>query len=136
VITQEDIRQIQLAKAAIYSGTSVLMMQLEIAAGVLSKIFLAGAFGTYVYPQSAQVIGMYPHVPLSRVQFAGNAAGSGARMALMSVDIRRKAREISEKVHYVELGADANFQDEFLNATYFPHKNLELFLSVRRLMQN
>ena len=136
MITQEDIRQIQLAKAAIYSGTSVLMMQLEIAAGVLSKIFLAGAFGTYVYPQSAQVIGMYPHVPLSRVQFAGNAVGSGARMALMSVDVRRKAREISEKVHYVELGADANFQDEFLNATYFPHKNLELFPSVRRLMQN
>ena len=62
--------------------------------------------------------------------------GAGARMALMSVDIRRKTREISEKFRYVELGADANFQDEFLNATHFPRKNLEFFPSVRRLMQN
>ena len=136
VITQGDIRQIQLAKAAVYSGISVLMRQLQITAGDVSKIFLAGAFGTYLDPQSARVIGMYPDVPLSRVQFVGNAAGSGARMALMSVDVRRKAREISEKVGYVELGADANFQDEFLKATYFPHKNLELFPSVRRLLQN
>jgi len=136
VITQEDIRQIQLAKAAIYSGISVLMRKLKITAVDISKIFFAGAFGTYVDPQSARVIGMYPDIPLSRVQFVGNAAGSGARMALMSVDIRRKAREISEKVHYVELGADPDFQNEFLNATFLPHKNLELFPSVRRLLQN
>jgi len=136
VITQEDIRQIQLAKAAIFSGISVLMRELEITTGDISKIFFAGAFGTYVDPQSARVIGMYPDVPLSRVQFVGNAAGSGARMALMSLKMRRKAREISEKVHYIELGADANFQNEFLNATFLPHKNLELFPSVKRLLED
>ncbi len=136
VITQEDIRQIQLAKAAIYSGISILMRRLGIKAKDISKIFIAGAFGTYVDPQSARMIGMYPDVPLSRVQFVGNAAGSGARMALMSVDIRRKAREISKKVNYVELGADPNFQNEFLDATYFPHKNLELFPSVIKLLRS
>jgi len=136
VITQEDIRQIQLAKAAIYSGISVLMRQLKITARDISKIFIAGAFGTYVDPQSARLIGMYPDIPLSQVQFVGNAAGSGARMALMSIGIRKKAEEISEKVHYIELGADSNFQNEFLNATYLPHKNLELFPSARRLLQN
>jgi len=136
VITQEDVRQIQLAKAAIYSGISILMRQFDIKGGDISKIFIAGAFGTYVDPQSARVIGMYPDIPLSRVQFVGNAAGSGARMALMSIDMRRKAEEISEKVHYIELGADSNFQNEFLNATYLPHKNIELFPSVRRLLEN
>jgi uncharacterized 2Fe-2S/4Fe-4S cluster protein (DUF4445 family) len=136
VVTQEDIRQIQLAKAAIFSGISVLMRQLEITTRDISKIFFAGAFGTYVDPQSARVIGMYPDVPLSRVQFVGNAAGSGARMALMSLKMRRKAGEISEKVHYIELGADANFQNEFLNATFLPHKNLELFPSVKRLLED
>jgi len=136
VITQEDVRQIQLAKAAIYSGISILMRQLHIKGGDISKIFIAGAFGTYVDPQSARVIGMYPDIPLSRVQFVGNAAGSGARMALMSIDMRRKAEEISGKVHYIELGADSNFQNEFLNATYLPHKNLELFPSVRRLLED
>jgi len=136
VITQEDIRQIQLAKAAIYSGISILMRRLGISAGDISKIFLAGAFGTYVDPQSARVIGMYPDIPLSRVQFVGNAAGSGARMALMSIEMRRKADEISKKVDYIELGADPNFQNDFLNATYLPHKNIDLFPSVRRLLQN
>ena len=135
VITQEDIRQIQLAKAAIYSGISILMRRDEIKAADVSKIFIAGAFGTYVDPQSARVIGMYPDIPLSRVQFVGNAAGSGARMALMSLDIKRKAGEISEKVNYIELGADPNFQNEFLNATYLPHRNLELFPRVTKLLQ-
>ena len=136
VITQEDVRQIQLAKAAIYSGISILMRQLDIEAGDISKVFMAGAFGTYVDSQSAGVIGMYPDIPLSRVQFVGNAAGSGARMALMSIDMRERAEEISEKVQYIELGADSNFQNEFLNATYLPHKDLELFPNIGRLLQH
>ncbi len=84
VVNQHDIQAIQLAKAAIYAGTSILMAHLNLKARDIEQVFLAGAFGTYVDPQSALMIGMYPDIPLERIRFAGNAAGSGARMALLS----------------------------------------------------
>ncbi len=133
VITQGDIREVQLAKAAIYTGTSILMEHLGIKTNEIQKIFLAGAFGTYVDPQNAKIIGMYPDVHLPRVQFVGNTAGSGARMALLSVKVRKLAEKIAKSVEYVELGADPNFQNEFIKALYFPHQEKELFPSVSEL---
>ncbi len=130
VTTQEDIREIQLAKAAIYAGASILMKRMGILPKDIKKIFLAGAFGNYVDPKNAKIIGMYPDVPLERVQFAGNTAGSGARMSLLSLDARREAEEIAKRVEYVELGADPAFQDEFLKATYLPHQEIERFRNI------
>jgi len=122
VVTQGDIRVIQLAKAAIYSGASILMKHLNVKFHEIQKVFLAGAFGTYVDPLNAKVIGMYPDVSLEKVQFVGNTSGSGARMALLSVEAREVAEKIARFVEYVELGADPSFQNEFLKATYLPHK--------------
>jgi uncharacterized 2Fe-2S/4Fe-4S cluster protein (DUF4445 family) len=134
VFTQRDIREAQLAKAAIYTGVSILMKHLGIKPYAIQKIFLAGAFGTYVDPQNARIIGMYPDVPLERVQFVGNTAGSGARMALLSVKVREAAEKIAKAVEYVELGADPSFQSEFLKATYLPHQELDRFPSIAKLL--
>ena len=127
VVTQGDIRVVQLAKAAIYTGASILMKHLNIKFHEIQKVFLAGAFGTYVDPLNAKVIGMYPNVSLEKVQFVGNTSGSGARMALLSVEAREMAEKIARFVEYIELGADPSFQNEFLKATYLPHKELDQF---------
>ncbi|MEM2111013.1 MAG: ASKHA domain-containing protein [Candidatus Bathyarchaeia archaeon] len=135
VVTQNDLREIQLAKAAIYTGASILMKRMGVKPDEIHKIFLAGAFGNYVDPDSARTIGMYPDVPLDRVQFVGNTAGSGARMTLLSVDVRKTAEMIAKHVEYLELGADSEFQDEFLKATYLPHREFERFPNVMELLE-
>jgi uncharacterized 2Fe-2S/4Fe-4S cluster protein (DUF4445 family) len=78
---------------------------------------------------------MYPDVPLVRVQFVGNTAGSGARMVLLSVDARKTAESIAKRVEYLELGADPDFQDEFLKATYLPHCEFQRFPNVIELLE-
>jgi uncharacterized 2Fe-2S/4Fe-4S cluster protein (DUF4445 family) len=135
VVTQGDVREVQLAKAAIYTGAAILMKRMKVDFRDIKKVFIAGAFGNYVDPQSARTIGMFPDVPIQNVQFVGNTAGSGARMALLSTQMRRVADEVARKIEYIELGADPDFHKEFLNATYFPHKELERFPSEMRLME-
>jgi len=101
----------------------------------IQRIFIAGAFGNYIDPQSAKIIGMFPEVPLQNIQFVGNTAGSGAMMALLSTEARKLAEEVAEKIEYLELGADPEFQKEYLNATYFPHKETERFPNVMKLLR-
>jgi uncharacterized 2Fe-2S/4Fe-4S cluster protein (DUF4445 family) len=132
VVTQGDIRVVQLAKAAIYTGASILMKRVSVNPREIQKMYLAGAFGTYVDPLNAKVIGMYPDVALEKVQFVGNTSGSGARMTLLSVEAREEAEKISRFVEYVELGADPSFQDEFLKATYLPHKETDRFPTMTK----
>ena len=133
-VTQQDVNEIQLAKSAIYSGTSILMKRFGVERDQIVKVYLAGAFGTYVDPESARMIGMIPDVPTDRFEFAGNTAGSGARMALISTDIRRVARSIMKKTQYLELAGEKDFQEEFMKALYFPHKEIERFPSIGRLL--
>jgi uncharacterized 2Fe-2S/4Fe-4S cluster protein (DUF4445 family) len=133
-VTQRDVQEIQLAKAAIYSGATILMKHLSVEAREIQKVFLAGAFGTYVDPQSAVMVGMYPDVPLERVQFVGNAAGSGARMALLSRQVRESSERTVRGIGYVELAADPSFQREFTEALQLPHKDLTRFPTVAQLL--
>jgi uncharacterized 2Fe-2S/4Fe-4S cluster protein (DUF4445 family) len=135
-VTQRDVQEIQLAKAAIYSGATILMRHLHVEPREIQKVFLAGAFGTYVDPQSAVIVGMYPDVPLERVHFVGNAAGSGARMALLSREVREYSDRIVKQVEYVELAADQSFQREFTEALQLPHKDLTRFPTVAQLSKN
>lgn len=126
-VTQKDVRELQLAKAAMFTGVRILMKKKKVSREDLESIIIAGAFGSHINPESAMTIGMFPGVPLDRVRSVGNAAGSGARMALMSRKARELAKEISKKVKYVELAADAEFQREFLSAMYLPHEDIGLF---------
>ena len=134
-VTQHDVQEIQLAKAAIYSGATILMKHLHVEPSEIQKVYLAGAFGTYVDPQSAVTVGMYPDVPLERVQFVGNAAGSGARMALLSREVRENSDRIVQHIDYVELAADPSFQREFTEALQLPHKDLTRFPTVAQLIK-
>ena len=135
-VTQRDVQEIQLAKAAIYSGATILMKHLNVNSREIEKVFLAGAFGTYVDPQSAVIVGMYPDVPLERFHFVGNAAGSGARMALLSREVRENSERIVHQIDYVELAADPSFQREFTEALQLPHKDLSRFPTVAELIKN
>lgn len=135
-ITQADIREIQLAKAAIFTGISILLKHLGISPDSLERIFLAGAFGTYLNPQSARILGLYPDVPLDRIKFVGNAAGSGARMALLSLNVRKEAEELVNRIEYIELANDPDFKNEFLKAMYFPHMEMERFPRVKKLLKS
>lgn len=126
-IGQHDIQEIQLAKAAIFTGVSILMGRLKIRCSDLARVYAAGAFGTYVDAASAINIGMYPDVPVERIKFIGNAAGSGARMALKSTDVRDLAESLSKRIEYIELAAEHNFQNEFAQAMFLPHRDLSRF---------
>ncbi len=117
-ITQQDIRELQLAKAAIRTGIQVLLEEGVVPEDEIHQITIAGAFGTYISVSSALTIGMLPSLPLNRFRQVGNAAGMGARLALISLDKRAEAQEIAPRVRYVELASAPNFNDTFLQATY------------------
>jgi uncharacterized 2Fe-2S/4Fe-4S cluster protein (DUF4445 family) len=127
VISQGDIRELQKAKAAMRTGAGILMKRLGVTEKDLSKLFMAGAFGNYIDPENARTIGMYPELPLEKVTFVGNIAGTGSRMCLTSQEERDYAERISKTVKYYELAADEDFQTEYINAMYFPHKDLSKY---------
>ncbi|GBC74710.1 hypothetical protein HRbin06_00017 [archaeon HR06] len=124
MVTQPDVRAIQLVKATIATGIDVLCRYLNLKKEDLKRVFLAGAFGNYVDPQSARIIGMYPNVPLRNVRFIGNAAGIGAKLALISREVRREAEELSKKIEFIPISSFPNFQEIFLSNLNFPRKFL------------
>jgi uncharacterized 2Fe-2S/4Fe-4S cluster protein (DUF4445 family) len=119
VIDQDDIRAVQMAKGAIHAGVRLLMA--ETGARSVDRVVLAGAFGSVIDPVSALSIGLFPEVPPEKVSTAGNAAGDGARLALLSLTMRRRAAVLADKMETLELTAHPNFQREFAMAMHFPH---------------
>lgn len=120
ILTQPDIRALQFAKAAIASGAAVLMAHLGVGAGDLAEVLLAGSFGSYINPASARTIGLVPWVPLERIVAVGNAAGEGAKMALLSFREREAANQLPGFVEYLELSGRTEFNDIFTGALAFP----------------
>jgi uncharacterized 2Fe-2S/4Fe-4S cluster protein (DUF4445 family) len=120
-ICQADVRAIQLAKGAIYAAAQLMMHQLEVKK--LDKVILAGAFGSFIDKRSAATIGMLPKCDLEDVQAVGNAAGDGARIALLNIDKRKEANLVAREVEYLELTTSPDFQNEFINAMNFPNMN-------------
>jgi len=88
---------------------------------MLDKVILAGAFGSYIDPKEAMILGMFPDCDLKKVYAVGNAAGDGARIALLDRDKRAEANKIAREVEYIELTIEAEFQNEFMEAMQFPH---------------
>jgi len=119
-LTQRDIRELQSAKGAIATGIGALMELMGVRAEDLHQVLLAGSFGTYINPASARVIGLVPPVPIERIVAAGNAAGEGAKMALLSFREREMAFELPRRVEYVELSSQEGFNEAFLRAVRFP----------------
>ncbi|RLE49088.1 MAG: ferredoxin [Candidatus Methanomethylicota archaeon] len=135
VITQEDIREIQKAKAAMHAGAVILMNKMGVTEHDLSEFIVAGAFGSYIDPESAMTIGMMPELPLEKVKFVGNTAGSGARLCLKSLEARREAQEIADKVKYVELAIEPSFEEEYVNSMYLPYADPSKYPRVMSMIK-
>jgi uncharacterized 2Fe-2S/4Fe-4S cluster protein (DUF4445 family) len=119
-LSQRDVRELQFAKAAIATGWQLLVAELGIDVTDIAQVLLAGSFGSYLSPASAVRIGLVPKVPVLRIVSAGNVAGEGAKMTLLSVREREGARRLLEEVHYVELSDRPDFNDLFVEQLAFP----------------
>jgi uncharacterized 2Fe-2S/4Fe-4S cluster protein (DUF4445 family) len=117
-ITQQDVREIQLAKGAIRTGIQVLLEATGHTEENIEQVVIAGAFGTYIDLTSAVAIGMLPSLPLSHFHQVGNAAGMGAKLALISRSKRIEAQALASRVNYIELATAANFNNIFVQAGY------------------
>jgi uncharacterized 2Fe-2S/4Fe-4S cluster protein (DUF4445 family) len=117
---QRDVRALQFAKAAIATGWTLLLETLGVDVGEVQQVLLAGSFGSYLSPASAIRIGLVPKLPVLRVVSAGNVAGEGAKMALLSVRERAGALALLQEVEYVELSDRADFNDRFIDLLAFP----------------
>jgi uncharacterized 2Fe-2S/4Fe-4S cluster protein (DUF4445 family) len=131
VICQDDVRNVQLAKGAMYAGAKVMMRRLGVEH--LDKVILAGAFGSYIDKESAATIGLFPDCALDDIYAVGNAAGDGARIALLNVDKRREADKVARQVEYVELTVEPDFDKIFSQAMWFPHMK-DAFPHIRHLL--
>ncbi len=131
VVTQADVRAIQLAKAALYAGSKLLMERLGVEQ--VDKVVLAGAFGTVISREHALMLGLFPDVPPERVYSVGNAAGDGARIALLNRERREEAKRLAGWIQYVEIALEPRFQEEFVSAMHIPHMS-DRFPHVEELL--
>jgi len=119
-VTQTDVRAIQLAKAALYAGIRLLMDKLGIEQ--VDRIKLAGAFGSYIEPKYAMVLGLVPDCDVKKISSVGNAAGTGARMALLNRGHRREIEQVVGEIEKIETALETKFQEHFVNAMALPNK--------------
>jgi len=129
-ITQNDVRAIQMAKAALYAGVRLLMDKLNIDAP--GKIRLAGAFGSHIDMKYAMILGLIPDCDLSRVQSAGNAAGTGARIALLNKEARDEVEAVVRRIEKIETAVEPLFQQHFVEAMAIPHKTAD-FVNLKKV---
>jgi uncharacterized 2Fe-2S/4Fe-4S cluster protein (DUF4445 family) len=132
-MTQQDVRQIQLAKAALFTAARTLLKRSGLQTP--DKIILAGGFGSYIDKEKAMLIGLIPDCELENVYAVGNAAGDGARIALLNVEKRKEIEAVTRKVERFELPTDPEFQNQFMLATSFPHMS-EPFEHIAHLIPN
>jgi uncharacterized 2Fe-2S/4Fe-4S cluster protein (DUF4445 family) len=120
-VTQTDVRQIQLAKAALYAGVKLLMDS----AGLerVDRIRLAGAFGSHIDPLYAMILGLIPDCDLKKVESAGNAAGTGARIALLNKKARTEIESVVRDIEKIETAVEPKFQEYFVDAMAIPNKS-------------
>ncbi len=130
-VTQNDVRAIQMAKAALYAGVQLLMDKLEITH--VDKIRLAGAFGSHIDMKYAMILGLIPDCDLARVQSAGNAAGTGARIALLNKAARDEIESVVRRIEKIETAVEPMFQQHFVEAMALPHKTAD-FVNLKKVV--
>ena len=115
IVTQKDIRNVQLAKGAIQAGVEVLLEKAGITMNDIEKIKIAGVFGKFIHASSAMSFGLLPSYP-DKIEFIGNAAGNGAARALFDADFVKNTEKLTEEIRHIELADENDFQNKFLNA--------------------
>ena len=131
VITQKDIRQIQLAKGALYAGCKLMMNRMGIKK--VDKVKIAGAFGIHIDIVKALIIGLFPDCAIENIKGIGNAAGDGCRAALLDKKKRKEANWCIQNTQYIELTTEPGFEQEFMSAMHFPHMTDE-FLHLKKIL--
>ena len=131
VITQSEISNVIMTKAAIYSATGTMVRSLGVTFDDLETIYIAGGFGNFIDMESAITIGLFPDVDRSKYEYLGNASLAGAKCSLVSKDFRDRVDEVFPKMTYVDLGSDPVFYDEYMSAQFLPHTDDSKFPSVR-----
>jgi uncharacterized 2Fe-2S/4Fe-4S cluster protein (DUF4445 family) len=119
VVTQKDVRQIQLAKGALYAGCKLMIKRMGLTK--VDRIKIAGAFGTHVNRLKALIMGLFPDCDIDRIESVGNAAGDGCRAALLNTNKRGEANWCAKNVEYIELTIEDTFQKDFIEAMHLPH---------------
>jgi uncharacterized 2Fe-2S/4Fe-4S cluster protein (DUF4445 family) len=132
-VTQADVRALQLAKGALYTGAKLMMQKMGITK--LDRVELAGAFGSHIDREASLTLGMFPDVPIDKVVVVGNAAGDGARMALLNRGKRTEADERARWVQFVEIATEPAFEKEFMQAMHIPHMK-DKFPNLKELLES
>jgi uncharacterized 2Fe-2S/4Fe-4S cluster protein (DUF4445 family) len=130
VLAQDDILNLTRAKAAIYAASRTIMRQLNLTFEDLEEILVAGAFGNFLNIENAVLIGLLPDIPAGKIRFVGNTCIAGAKLACLSREKFREARDIARSMTYCELSTDPRFMEEFVSACFYPHTDVERFPSV------
>ena len=123
-LTQKDVREVQLAKAAIRAGVELLAQRMGVETGDIQNVYLAGAFGNYLNPASACRIGMIPPVLLERIVPIGNAAGEGAKLCALSREEFAYSQRLAKQAEFLELASLPDFQDCYVDALEFAEEEL------------
>ena len=129
-LTQDDVENVITAKAAIFAATKIMLDRLNLAVSEISHLFLAGGFGSYIDRRNAIKIGLLPDLPLSRIQYVGNTSLWGAKLAAFSTEAFRELRAIRKKTTYYDLLGSDDYVEQFKQAMFLPHTNIELFPSL------
>ena len=132
-VSEDDIHNAIMTKAAIYSASRSLIRGLGVGTDEISKIYIAGGFGNFINTESAIALGMLPDVPRERFVYLGNASLAGAKHALLSASVRKRISDVFERTTYVDLSSDPTFSDEYMSALFIPHTDSAQFPTyVRR----
>ncbi len=135
VITENDIKNLIMSKAAVHGACMTLMNAAGITHHDISAIYFSGAFGNYLSKENAVTIGLIPEVPLERVKNIGNGAITGANIALISRGKRKILDDIAQRITYVELNAEPSFMDQYTSSCFLPHTDLALFPEVQKMLE-
>jgi len=135
VITESDISNLIKSKGAIMAAMQVLLNSVGLLPTDLEQIFVAGGFGNYLDIEKAIVIGALPDVPRDRIRFIGNSSLSGARMAMLSRHAFARAKDLAHQMTYFELSVNPDFMRNFVASLFLPHTDINLFPSVKKLME-
>jgi uncharacterized 2Fe-2S/4Fe-4S cluster protein (DUF4445 family) len=127
---QDDIQTLIRSKAAVYAGVATLLESLGLQASEIERLLLAGGFGNYLDPDHAVAIGLLPDLPRERIHFLGNTALTGAGMALLSREARRRTDAIAARMTNFELSAVPSYMERYVSGLFLPHTDLSLFPSV------
>jgi len=135
-IDDRDIQNLLRTKAAVYSACALMLKSAGLGFDSIEKVYVAGGFGRFLDLQKSIAIGLLPDVPLDRFTYLGNSALAGARRMLVSAEARRKARELADRMTYLELNVDPSYMDEYVAALFLPHTDLSRFPTVGRRHQS